>query len=519
MVTPRSLTAAAAASAPPWDLVVIGAGSAGLVASRGAGGFGSRVLLIERHRFGGECLHTGCVPSKALLAAAHAAHDARASAHLGVTADVTVDFARVMRHVHDAVAAIEPADSPEAAHGDGVHTLAGDAQFTGPREVVVAGRTIRFRQAIVATGASPNVPDIDGIGAVDPLTVESFWSLTDQPEPPSVPEPPDQPDQPDQHRLPERLLIVGGGAVACELGQAMARLGSRVTIVQRAARIATRETDRVSGLLRRTLEADGVDVRTSVEVARFERADAAGTDAAFGPTHFTATLTDGTTVAFDRVLLALGTHANTAGLGLDAAGVETDETGRIMIDRSLRTSNPAIWAAGDVTTLPHFTHVAGVGGSTAGTNAILGLRRRVAASVPRVLYTQPEVAAIGVSPDEAQANGCHVLESSNEHLDRAIAEGRTAGFTQLVVDGRGALRGAVVVSPRAGETISELTVAMSAGVSVAELGGIMHAYPSYTDGVYNTALGELQREYSTGLLGRAVQVLRRARKAMLRAGE
>ena len=465
---------------------MIGGGTAGLVASRAAGGFGARVLMIERGRYGGECLWTGCVPSKALLAAAHAAHDARSSTGLGVTASVTVDFPQVLQHVLEAIEEIQPADDPAAAHAEGVRTLDGSARFVGSRELVVAGHRVRFRSAVIATGGTAVIPDIPGIENVEALTSETFWS---------------------PRALPDRLLVIGGGAVGCELGQAMARLGSKVTLVHRGSRLAPRESRRASALLRATLEADDVDVRLDTSVERFVSATE-------------ARLTDATSLAFDRVLVAVGKRPATAGLGLAEAGVTTDERSRVLVDSSLRTSNPAIWAAGDVTPLPHFTHVAGVFGSLAGTNAVLGLRRSGdGASIPRVLYTQPEIASVGVSPDDAEAEGCTVLAIDHEHLDRAVAEGRSSGFTELVVDGRGRVRGASVVSPRAGETIAELTVAITTGVSASTLGGIMHAYPGYSDGVYNPSIRQLQREFSGGAGGAAVQLLRRVTRARHRGRE
>lgn len=486
MARAKALTAAAAASAPPWDLVVIGAGAAGLVASRAAGGFGARVLLIERGDFGGECLWTGCIPSKALLAAAHIAHDAVSSAHLGVTAEVDVDFSRVMAHVREAITAIEPEDSPEAAHADGVHTLRGAATFTGPRQLSVGDSTVQFRHAVIATGAEPLVPSIEGLDTAGALTTATFWTLTAQ---------------------PDRLLIVGGGAVGCELGQAMARLGTEVTIIERGGRLLRREDAATAALIRSVLEDDGVRVHTGATVRRFTSAN-------------DAVLTDGTPLAFDRVLVAVGSQVHSDGLDVGAAGILVDSHGRIIVDASLRTSNSAVSAAGDVTTLPHFTHSAGMAGSVAGTNAILGLRRRGPwTNVPRVLYTQPEVAAVGISPEDAERTGCHILEVDHAHLDRAIAEGRTIGSTRLVVDRAGKICGAVVVGPRAGEVIIEVLLAMRTRTTAGALGGLLHPYPGHGDSIYNAGLRELQRTYSSGILGAVVQVLRRATKARRRARE
>ena len=397
-----------------WDLVVIGAGSAGLVGSRTAAALGARVLLVEAHRFGGECLHTGCVPSKALIASAAAAHAARSSAGLGVTAgEIRVDFPTVMQHVHSAIHDIEPVDSPETLNRDGVHTLVGRARFDGPRSVVVNGERIAFRDALIAAGSTPVRTSVEGEASIDVLTNETFWDLEE---------------------LPARLLVQGGGAIGCEIAQAMARLGSAVTLVHRGDRLLPKEDAAASAVILAALRADGVDVRLGTTVRSF---DSAGSDDDPSPSG-TATLSDGTQVAFDRALAALGRRVEAGDLELSAAGVRLDRRGAVDVDASLRTSNPRIRAAGDVTPLPRFTHTAGMFGSVAATNAVLGLSRRAGVDVvPRVTFTSPEVAAVGVSPAEAAARGMRVVESPHADLDRAIAEGQTDGFTRLVVDGKG----------------------------------------------------------------------------------
>ncbi len=327
-----------------WDLVVIGGGSAGLVASRTAARFGADVLLIEDDRLGGDCLWTGCVPSKSLIAAADAATTARHSAGLGVSAtDVQVDFPRVMSHVRNAMEVIAPVDSAESLERDNVDVLLGKARFTGHRTLDVGGRTVRFRQALIATGARPAVPDIPGLDGIDALTSATFWDLNER---------------------PARLVVLGGGAIGCEIAQAMARLGSAVTLVQRGPRLLPRESARVSALIEAALVADGVDVRTGCTVASVSSADRLSG---------AMTLNDGSTLDFDRVMLALGRVPNSDGLDLHTVGVALDEHGSVEVNSILRTSNRRIWAAGDVTGLPRFTHTAGVNASVAATNAVLGI--------------------------------------------------------------------------------------------------------------------------------------------------
>lgn len=481
----RALTPSEAASRP-WDLVVIGAGSAGLVGSRTAAALGARVLLIEANRFGGECLHTGCVPSKALIAAASAAHAARASGEIGVHArEVEVDFAAVMRHVHDAIRRIEPVDSPESLARDGVHTLAARARFDGPRSVMVDGRRIEFRDALIAAGSTPVRSDVEGEASVDVLTNESFWDLDE---------------------LPPRLLVQGGGAIGCEIAQAMARLGSTVTLVHRGSRLLPKEDEAASAVVLAALRTDGVDVRFDTTVTRFISEGSEHAPSSSGTAH----LSDGTELVFDRALAALGRRVDASSLGLDTAGVHLDRSGAVAVDAALRTSNPRVRAAGDVTPLPRFTHTAGMYGSVAATNAVLGLSRKADLEVvPRVTFTSPEVGAVGVTPAEARARGMRVIVQQHEHVDRAIADGQTDGYTSIVVDRRGRVAGAVIVGPRAGESLAEYTTAVKTGMNVRTLATTIHAYPTYSDAGWNAVVKEAQRGLRGGAIGLAIRLLAR----------
>lgn len=464
------------------DLLVIGGGTAGLVAAKTAAGFGATALLVEAHRMGGDCLWTGCVPSKSLIAAAHAARAAAHSGALGVTTtEVHVDFAAVMRHVHGAMHEIEPVDSIEATEAAGALAVIGRARFTGERTAEIDGRPIRFRQAVIATGSEPTVPKLPGIDDVEVLTSDSVWDLTE---------------------LPERLVVLGGGAIGCELGQAFARLGSRVTLVQRNERLLPKEDPDASALIAEALAADGVAVRVATEAVRVEAADARGA----GILH----LSTGEAVAFDRLLIALGRRPRTAALGLDEAGVRVDDRGHVVVDDSLRTSNRRILSAGDVSGLPQFTHIAGVNGSIAATNAILGLRRTIDRdAVPRVTFTHPEVGAVGLLPSEAAEHGCTVHEVRHSHTDRAIAEGEESGFTRLVVDRKGRVRGATIVGPRAGESLGEASLAVRHGLRTSQIASATHAYPTYSDALWNAAVADVRGRLRTGALSRAIGLLAR----------
>jgi pyruvate/2-oxoglutarate dehydrogenase complex dihydrolipoamide dehydrogenase (E3) component len=467
-----------------WDLLVVGGGTAGLVAAKTAAGFGASVLMVERDRIGGDCLWTGCVPSKALLSAAHATHDARTASRFGIRAgDGDVDFPAVMAHVRQAIAAIEPTDSPAAMRAAGVSAAHGSAQFTGPKEAAVDGVSVRFRQSLVATGAAAVLPPIPGLAQASPLTNETIFSLAE---------------------LPDRLLVLGGGSIGCELGQAFARLGSRVTIVEAAERLLTREDPDAAELVTRALVADEVQVRVGAGVTAV-RPD--------GPA-WVAVLADDTEIGFDTVLVAVGRHPRTSSsLGLDVAGVELDERGFVRVDSWLRTTNPRIWAAGDLTGHPQFTHTAGVHGSLAASNAILGLRRRVeVATVPRVTFTQPEVAAVGVSLDQARTQGLTVRTVAHREVDRAVAEQQTDGFSRLILDGRGRVVGATIVGPRAGESLPEAVLAARHGLRARDIAAATHAYPTYGDGVWKAALEQVQAQLASSAARRVttgLSVLRR----------
>jgi len=474
-----SMTGRPTAPERVWDLVVIGGGTAGLVAARTAAGFGSRVLMIEEDRLGGDCLWTGCVPSKAYIAAAAAAAAAHTSSHLGVTArEVVVDFPAVMAHVRRAMEIIAPDDSAESLEEAGVEVLQGRAVFSGERTLEVDGRTIRFHQAFIGTGGSPAPLDVPGADRVPVLTSSTFWDLDEQ---------------------PERLLVLGGGAIGCEIAQATARLGSSVTVVHRGARLLAKEGEKASAVIAAALARDGVDLRMGRQVVSLEPG--------------LATLDDGVTVPFDRMLQATGRRPNTAGLGTDAAGVDLDERGNVIVDNRLRTSNPRIWASGDVVGRQLYTHTAGVDGSIAAGNAVLGLSRTVDTSaVPRVTFAHPEVAAVGVAPEEAGRRGMHVTTVEHHDLDRAVCEGETDGFTQLVVDRRGRIRGGVIVGPRAGESLGGVGVAIRNGLTVSDIAKATHAYPTFTDAVWKAAVAEVRAGLKTGVTGRAVGVLHRVRR-------
>ena len=476
-------TTADRATREPWDLLVVGGGTAGIVGAKTAARLGARVLLVERDRTGGDCLWTGCVPSKALLAAADVAATARRGHRLGVrVAEVTVDFSEVMEHVRAAIDHIAPVDSVAALEQAGVSVRTATARLTGPQSAEVDGSPVHFRQALIATGAAPALPAIPGLRDVDHLTSETVWGLTE---------------------LPPELTLLGGGTIGCELGQAFARLGSRVTLVEGADRILPREDPRAAAEVHRALSEDGVRLHTGAGVSRVEPQGGGA-----GVLH----LEDGRQVPFSCLLVAVGRTPRTRDLGLAAAGVGVDDRGFVVVDDLLRTTQPHIWAAGDLTGHPQFTHTAGVHASLAASNAVLGLRRKVdLTAVPRVTFTDPEVAAVGLDTGTPAA-GLRALDLPHTHVDRAVAEGALTGFTRLVVDRGGHLLGATVVGPRAGETLGELTVAITRGLTTRDLAGVTHAYPTYNDGPWNAAISDVQSQLDRPATRRALGALGRVRR-------
>ncbi|WP_427131251.1 dihydrolipoyl dehydrogenase family protein [Pseudarthrobacter sp. S9] len=364
----------------------------------------------------------------------------------------------------------------------GVQVIKGAARFTGPGTVDVGGRTLRYRQALIATGAGPVSPRIPGLGQATVVTSETIWDLPD---------------------LPARLAVIGGGPVACELGQAFARLGSAVTLIIRS-RMLPKEDPEAAGIVRESLQSDGVSIRAHATVERITPAGG-GSRVHLG---------DGSAVEADILLLAAGRGPRTAGLGLDRIGVRLDEHGQVVTDDRMRTTSPVIWAAGDVTQNPRFTHLAGVHASVAATNAVLGLSRRVNATVPRVTYTSPELAAVGPSATGGTPN---VLSRTVRHIhvDRAVTENNTAGFTRLTVDRRGRILGGTIVGPRAGESLAEVTLAVRKGLTTSDLAGTTHPYPTYSDGVWNAAIADVRERLGSPRTAAAMNILAFLRRQWL----
>ena len=458
-----------------YDLVVVGGGTAGLVSALIGAGAGARVALVEADRTGGDCLWTGCVPSKSLIAAAAAAQGIREAGRLGVDAgEPEVDFERVMAHVHGARNRIAPHDSPERLRADGVDVFEARARFLAPGRIDAGGTELVHRTAIVATGSRPGLPPIEGLSEADPLTSDNLWDL---------------------RRLPGRLVVLGGGPIGCELGQAFARLGSSVTVIEMDDRLLPREEPRAGALIAERLRVEGVDLRLGAEATAVRSGN--GGEAAIeidSPEGLR-------TIAFDRILVATGRRPSTSGLGLNSVGVETDDSGAVTVDDRLRTTAPRIYAAGDVTGAMPFTHVAAHHARIASVNALFGLRRRVDyGAVPRVVFTDPEIAAVGLAEAEARdrwGERAQVVDYDHADLDRAITAGRTAGFAKLIGDRRGRLVGATIAGTAAGETIAELSARVAAGDGIGSVSTAVHAYPTFTEAAARAADEHQRLRYST----------------------
>ncbi len=438
------------------NVVVIGAGAAGLVSSVIAATVRAKVILIERDRMGGDCLNTGCVPSKTLLASAKVAQRARDAQTFGLEVpSVAADFSAVMKRVQDAIRAIEPHDSVERFTGLGVECVRGEARIVSPWEVVVGDRVIRTRRIVVASGAKPAVPDIPGIESVSYLTSDTIWSLSS---------------------LPQRLLVIGGGPIGCELAQAFQRLGSAVTLVQRNERLLPREDADVAAVLQSRLVKEGMQLYLGANALQFKE----------GKLHC-GVKGNSVCVAFDAVLIATGRKANTESLGLEALGVKHTDQGTIDVNEHMQTHVPTIYACGDVAGPYQFTHMASHQAWYAMVNALFGGVKRFAVDyslVPAVTYTEPEIARVGLSEQSAAEQGMSVEVTRYEFsgFDRAVAEGDTDGFIKVLTEaGSDRIVGVAIAGAHAGELLGQFTLAIKHGIGLNKILGTLQAYPTWAE--------------------------------------
>ncbi|RUO67135.1 FAD-dependent oxidoreductase [Idiomarina ramblicola] len=448
------------------NMVVIGAGSAGLVSAYIASAVKAKVTLIEKHKMGGDCLNTGCVPSKALLHVAELAHNARNASRVGVNVgEVSVDFKQVMQQVKSVIKDIEPHDSVERYTKLGVDVEQGEARIVSPWEVDVTSdvdgkketKRITTRSIIIATGAKPLVPKFEGLDKVDYLTSDTLWELEE---------------------LPKRLLVLGGGPIGCELSQAFQRLGSQVTQVEMADRLMGPEDDDTARLLSERLNAEGIDIKLNHKALRFEQHDGESILIAEHEGQETQ-------LPFDKVIIALGRQPNISGFGLEELGVQTNKT--VSTNELLQTNFPNIYACGDVAGPYQFTHVASHQAWYASVNALFDPFKTFRADysvIPWVTYTSPQVANVGLTEQQAEKAGTayEVTEYDIGDLDRAIADDNAFGRVKVLTKpGKDQLLGVNIVGPQAGELLAEYVLAMKHGIGLNKILGTIHSYPTLAE--------------------------------------
>ncbi|EKP0308531.1 FAD-dependent oxidoreductase [Aeromonas veronii] len=461
-----------------YNLLVIGAGAGGLVTSYIAAAVKAKVALIEKHKMGGDCLNSGCVPSKALIRSARFAAEQRKADELGFSPSHSrADFAAVMERVTRVIKEVEPHDSIERYQGLGVECIEGEARLVSPWEVEVNGQRLASRHIVIATGARPLVPTLPGLDQVPYLTSDSLWQL---------------------RTPPRRLLVLGGGPIGCELAQSFALLGIPVTLVELSEQLLPREDQEVADALAEQMSHDGVQLLTGW---RAERADYLPATEGELPIRLQLRRGDETQVVEgDQLLLALGRVANVSGFGLEALGVELAPRGTIAVDGFLATNFPSILAVGDVAGPYQFTHFAAHQAWYAAVNALFGQFKRFRADyrvIPAATYTTPEIARVGLNRKEAEAQGIAFEATRFElaELDRAIADGERHGFVEvLTVPGKDTILGATIVGTHAGERIAEFVLAMRHRLGLGKILGTIHAYPTLMEGNKYVA-GEWKRAH------------------------
>lgn len=473
-----------------YNLVVIGAGSAGLVTSYIAAAVKAKVALIEQERMGGDCLNTGCVPSKALIRAGKILYDSRRGAEFGLKpGEMEVDFAAVMERVQQVVKTVEPHDSVQRYQGLGVEVIQGRARVVSPYAVEVDGRLLTSRAIVVASGARPLVPPIEGLEQIDYLTSDNLWQL---------------------RQLPQRLIVLGGGPIGCELAQAFARLGSQVTQVEMAPRILGREDEEIAALIEERFAAEGIRLLTGHAAKAVRVEGERKLLRCEGPQ-------GGVEIEFDQLLVAVGRSANVKGFGLEELGVQLSPRGTIAADPFLRTNIPTIFCAGDATGPYQFTHTAGHQAWYAAVNALFGGLKKFAVDyrvIPWATFVDPEVARVGLNELEAkeQAIAYEVIRFELAELDRAIAEGETSGFVKvLTVPGKDKILGVTLVGPHAGDLIAEYVSAMKHGLGLNKILSTIHIYPTLAE-ANKMAAGEWKKAHKPEALLRWVERFHRWRR-------
>ncbi len=443
-----------------FNMIVIGAGSAGLVAALIAATVKAKVLLIEKHRMGGDCLNTGCVPSKALIRSARVKHMLDNANDYGIDGvSGTVNFAAVMERIQSVIKTIEPHDSVERFESLGVNCLQGEAKIKSPYEVSVGDKIYSTKSIVIASGASPMIPPIPGLADIDYLSSDNLWDLREQ---------------------PKELLVMGAGPIGCELAQSFQRLGSQVTLVDMAPRVMPREDEDISAYMEETFRKEGINVLVNHKMEKFFKRD--GRDIA-------SLSAEGKSVEipFDKVLVAVGRKANSKHLGLEELGIETTKPGLIKVDDYLRTNFKNIYACGDIAGPYQFTHTASHQAWYAAVNALFGVFKKFKVDysvIPWATFTDPEVARVGLNEADAKTKGIayEVTQYGLDDLDRAIADNEAQGFVKVLTEPNSdKVLGATIVGYHASELITEFITAMKHGIGLNKILGTIHIYPTLSE--------------------------------------
>ncbi|HRK71920.1 MAG TPA: FAD-dependent oxidoreductase [Micropepsaceae bacterium] len=440
-----------AASRIDCDICIIGAGSGGLSVAAGAAQLGRKVVLIEKHKMGGDCLNTGCVPSKALIAAAARAQAMREAGPFGIKAvDPAVDYAKVMDHVHEVIAAIAPMDSVERFTGLGVNVIQATARFVSPREVEAGGKRIRARRFVIATGSRAVAPPIPGLADVPYLTNETLW---------------------DNRTLPSHLVVIGAGPIGLEMAQAHRRLGAKVTVLE-AFKAFARDDAECAGVVLSVLRREGIDIREGAKIEKISGSAGA----------ISIALSGGEVLSASHLLVAAGRAPNVEGLGLEEAGISFTKKG-IAVDTKLRTANKRIYAIGDVAGGLQFTHVAGYQAGLVIRSALFRFGGAYAASaIPWATYTDPELAHVGLNEaDAAKLGPVTVSRWKVEENDRAHAERHHDGLIKVVVGKGGRILGCTIAAPHAGDLILPWVMAVQKKMTMRDMAGVVAPYPTLSE--------------------------------------
>ncbi|HMR63039.1 MAG TPA: mercuric reductase [Anaerolineae bacterium] len=453
-----------------YNVVVIGGGSGGLIVAIIAASLGAKVALVEKHLMGGDCLNTGCVPSKAMIRSAKVMGEIMHAHRFGIeTNGAKVNFDQVMRRIRQVQAEISPVDSVWRYTEEGVDVFLGHGRFTGRNTLQVGSATLRFKKAIIATGSQPYVPAIEGLAVAGFLTNETVWNLTTQ---------------------PRRLAVVGGGPIGSELAQAFQRLGTQVIQFHNADHLLNREDADAAEIVQRAFVREGIKLILNAKVGRVELKDGEKI------VHYSCPAEGSGTVAVDEILVATGRVPNTRDLGLEQASVKVNERGSLIVNDYLQTTNRRIYGVGDVALPYQFTHAAAATGKLVVQNALfLGRKKFSSLTMPWTTYTDPEIAHVGMYEHQAREQGIEIdtYHVKFEENDRAQADGEEEGFVKIHTrKGSDKILGATVVARAAGEIINEITLAMVAGIGLGKLSDVIHPYPTQAEAIVRAA-GQYRR--------------------------